>query len=363
MYFILILFYILLGCYITIAIPENVVHTGWILLGILAIIYIFSLVPLKKYCKIIFFYMLYTMFGLVSTLYNGNLDITELFWPIAYASIGTFLLILPPVRYSILVAVNFIFIIYVLLCVAFLEGTFIRSINGVNVVLLLIVSIFAINNMNTSTKTELLFCCLALFATLLTLGEHSGGRSGCAVFLYLVCANIIMLIKRHFKFMKLIGIVLLLVPCIFLISSHTLTIDKHIANFSNRGIRSTRYQIWKDYASITINNGVCNILLGAPFAYKTEILSKYSNNLHNSFLMLHAKYGVVMLFIVILLILYSLSNFYINHEFKLLTYCLAWIFRMLFDYTNFNAMLDILFVIYVFYNVRRKNILTNPLHK
>ena len=163
--------------------------------------------------------------------------------------------------------------------------------------------------------------------------------------------------------MKLIGIVLLLVPCIFLISSHTLTIDKHIANFSNRGIRSTRYQIWKDYASITINNGVCNILLGAPFAYKTEILSKYSNNLHNSFLMLHAKYGVVMLFIVILLILYSLSNFYINHEFKLLTYCLAWIFRMLFDYTNFNAMLDILFVIYGFYNVRRKNILTNPLHK
>ena len=148
------------------------------------------------------------------------------------------------------------------------------------------------------------------------------------------------------KLTMIIAFIIICSVCILLLL-HTGFLT-HIMNFNSRGFDSLRYNIWKDYISLIITGNTRDFILGAPFANATVVLTRYNSNLHNSFLMLHSKYGIIICIIVVMLQSYAIYYYYKSKNYIILILCLAWIIRMSVDYCNFNSILDILFVIYVF---------------
>ena len=112
--------------------------------------------------------------------------------------------------------------------------------------------------------------------------------------------------------------------------------------FRIKSDNSNRLLIWKEYID-KAKSSIAYVLFGAP-QRGSFWMDLYADNLHNSFFQLHAKYGIIMLIYVVFILAKRSLQYYRRKEMYLLIPMIGMIIRMNTDYTNFNAMLDMLFI-------------------
>jgi hypothetical protein len=326
------------------------------LLGMTSIFYCFVKKGFNNQKPFILFLWIYSLLGMVSYFINSNIDILEFFWPFAFMGLGLLLL-------NFKLSVNMTKYIYYFSCVLLMAIisragnvnviTFAASRNTISIITLLFLSIYLItcykNEVNVTIFPVIIGTIVVIFAI---------GRSGIITFALLSILFLIFefqgrksKIRNVFKILIVLCLIILLMAIAFYIFKDYFILT--INNFKVRQLDSLRTFIWSDYLSKTFTS-TKYLLFGSPIN-GTLYLDMYSKNLHNSFFMLHAKYGLIMLLIVLFLIYKSLKYFYTTKNYLLLSIFLISIYRMNFDYTNFNGALDIIFIFFILYPYYAKN--------
>ena len=353
-------FFINLMCYLFSDIPLVITFLIRMLTGSIGIIYCIYRKGLSNTFNVLCFMFIYSAFGILANMYNNNADLIELCWPIAFMGLGILLINYPP---NIFLAKQFFLLFYTLCVIHYvvhgsLDTSTLRNVNNMNVILLLIYSMLVTSyvryNHGDFSITMLVISLISLFIVLISVGRTSGGRSGVLVFSFITFCNVLyfiysFMLRKKVIFILSCVVVFILIGIYFLyeINIPDGIINERLLYLHSRGFSSLRTTIWKDYIEVT-NQCIANIFWGTDYMNKTSLLSIYSYNLHNSFLMLHAKYTLFMLIAVILLVIRRLYLFIDRKEVIFFYMFLALLIRMNFDYTNFNGPLDTLLIFYLF---------------
>lgn len=325
-----------------------------VLLGSSSIAYCFF-IRRYKISFFLLFIMIYTFLGFTSFYYNNNADFIELFWPLGFMSIGS-LLIFAKLSPKCTWTFYWIFALSVLFAISIQGGitsfTANSSRNSISIYALMFFSTHMITAYRNKTSVNFIAVFPILIPSFIALG-----RSGVLTSLLLLLFFILIDFnegKASFKNIKLFLIECFIILLFFLLpeSFGLPIIDDVIVEFSRRGVQSSRKEIWTDYIAKAFSSPA-NILFGAKIS-GTPALNFYSTNLHNSFLMLHAKFGLYGILLVLILLFKTVICFIREKNMYLLVPLLAVIFRMNFDYTNFNAPLDVVMIFYILYLFYRR---------
>lgn len=331
-------------------IPLTLGNILYVLLGSFSIIYSVVKKGIKAQIPMFSFMFFYMFFGTLGLLLNGNMDIQELLWPFAFMGLAMLFLNFKTnykLSKSIYYISTYLFLIKIILSGGVNNLNTASSRNTFGIMSLIYFTIYCIAS-NTSNKKITIYPILLGF--LVTI--FAVGRSGILTFLILtILFSLLKYDGERYRIRNPIkSLFILIIVLLFLFITYNLFEDffsKMILNFQRRGLESIRTNIWLDYFKKTITS-VKYIFFGTPIK-GTYLLDYFSHNLHNSFIMLHAKYGLIPLATVLILILRSAIYFIKTSNLLYLIILLTTIFRMQFDYTNFNAQLDIVLYYFMFF--------------
>lgn len=319
-------------------------------IGILAIISTVSRRRNKTFKYFFMFVGLYTILWTISYLYNGNSDIIEIFWPFAFFGIG-FMIACNDISSRITSVLYIFFVAYISMIILnrggadYIGGS--SSRNTVSVSIVLFLSIHMIASYKEKKSVPFVYSVFASIGCLLAIGRSGVLLTVLVLFLFASFAyeNGVSRI-RNLKLM--LRVILLLIVLLYIAQRYfPYLIRDAVYNFQWRGTDSRRIIMWRDYLNkITLNP--VDMLLGAEIS-GTYQLDYYHDNLHNSFLMLHAKYGIGGIILVLLLLIKILIVLIKEKNMYLFTPLILMFFRMNFDYTNFNGVLDIVMSYYLTY--------------
>ncbi len=315
----------------------------------------------KQMCRAVIFASIYSYAGLISYAYNGNADIQELLWPIGYMGIGLILVnfrvstIFTSLCYFAYMGIMFSLMIFDRPEASF---SFLRfSRNTISVLSLLFFSMHMIAAYRARKSVSIVYPIVMLIVNCLAMG-----RSG--IFTAILCNFLFIAYVykddgSHLKKGHMVvtaGIILL----VFLVGGlfFPQVLAGAIHNFSVVGLRSQRIVMWNDYF-MQVGKEFTNIIFGAKIQ-GSPILDEFHENLHNAFIMLHAKYGMMGIMLCGGLLIRTIRRLFLNHNIYLMTPLILILFRMQFDYTNFNGVLDFILIFYLIYIDDRTNMRRRP---
>lgn len=328
----------------------------YLLLGLLAIVYSIFKKGMGRQIPILRFIFIYTIFGALGILFNGNIDYQELLWPFAFIGLSTLFLNFN-INYKLIRFLYYFILSFIVIKIIMVGGiNNLEATTSRNTIGIMVLSYFGLHVISNYVNNKKITIYPVIFGLLTTV--MAVGRSGILTFILLLILFIIFKfdgdkqkINNPFKWVLIVAFLgIILWASSNLLDSYYV---ETMRNFENRGLESVRVQIWHDYLNKT-STSIRYILFGTPIE-GTFLLYEYSDNLHNSFLMLHAKYGLIILLIVISNIIKSLIFFLKKKNYLYSILLLAGLFRMQFDYTNFNAQLDIILFYLIFYRYFEKN--------
>lgn len=331
-------------------IPFVVGNLLTVILGILIIIYSCLKNDVKKQIPILVFILIYTIFGAISMLYNKNADFQELIWPLAFIGISTLFL---NFQLNLKITRNIYYLVAIVLMFQIIVSGSIDNLeisssrNTIGIMMLIYFSVYALTCFENNQKITIFPVLIGLVVVVMAIG-----RSSIITFLLLTVFFIIFDFKgnKH-KFNRPIKSMFVFILAAILIwlsyDFFGIYFKEVFTNFESRGLDSLRNSIWTDYIIKTFTSSDY-FLFGTPIS-GTYLLNLFNQNLHNSFLMLHAKYGIVMVVLVIMLIVKSFIYYIRTNNILYFVLLFLIIFRMQFDYTNFNAQLDIILYYFIFF--------------
>lgn len=330
--------------------PLRISNGSFVVLGIISILYVSKKAGIKKQLKPYFFMFIYMFFGLIGVIVNGNIDFQEILWPIGFIGIS---LVLLNFKMSYRLTQFMYYISVVILSIQILISGNVNNLeaissrNAISVMVLIVFSILVISSYQNDMK-------IGIFPVMLgtTVAILAVGRSGILTFFLLLVSFLVFRFdgKKHSVKISVRTLVALASISIFFFIAYKYFepyIVDVIRNFEARGLESVRTRLWTDYVE-KVSKSFRYIVLGAPIE-GTYLLNNYSSNLHNSMLMLHAKYGLIVLISVIIMVIKSIKFFLKRKNYLFFTLLIITLFRMQFDYTNFSAQLDVIFFYLVFF--------------
>lgn len=331
-------------------IPLIIANIFFVIIGATIIFYVCKKKGLRMQFGVLTFMFIYIFFGILGVLLNGNSDFQEVLWPIAFMG-GSLLLLNFDINYKLTKKIYYYsilaFVIKVISSGSINNIEIVSSRNAISVLVILLFSFYAISSYKHNKKINFIPVISGLVVVILAVG-----RSGILTFLLLLFFFLIFKFEgKRQNARGFINIIIILVPIVILSLILYRTFGTYITdainNFESRGLESVRTLLWKEYFE-KVSKSFMYIMFGAPITGST-LLDAFNNNLHNSFLMLHAKYGVIILISVITLIIRTMIFYIRRKNYLYLTLLTIILFRMQFDYTNFNAQLDIILWYLIFY--------------
>lgn len=377
--------------------PPLLCNGAQLLIGICSLTLCFLVVGKAKLRRYLLFIGVYTAFGIVSFFYNGNADLIELLWPLGYMSAGLLLVFFRP---NIKASQSFFYgycaaiLLRITLAGDVDAAGFNASRNMISVHVLALLSIYLISVRKAGERFSVMTFLCAIFLCMISRGRSAVFLAGIFALYLLVC----LVFDR--KAMRVCGkLDLLFWAVMALIYFYPIlrtiqlpkfdppappettapevpgqpelptqpeipetpvepphlnnTMQQGIENLQARGLRSSRIGIWKDYLE-KVGASFTDLLFGAAIG-GTPTLDDFTTNLHNSFFMLHAKYGLLGLLLVLVAMVCSGWRYLMQRNIHYLFLMAALFWRMNLDYTNFNGILDILLVFLIFYPVLNQN--------
>lgn len=192
------------------------------------------------------------------------------------------------------------------------------------------------NNLSIDYKKMIITLILSLLAK---------GRSGILISIF--CSFLIitynLLFKKDIsKFKTIIVITSLLIAIFFSLD----LVNKYLESFDRWGMETIRTEFWINYINNVFESSE-NILLGSKLT-DVRTLELYNYNLHNSFLMLHANYGLIPLLFVVYEILRCIIFSLKNRKFYIFLFSIILLTKGNIDYIIFHSYFDILFYLILF---------------
>lgn len=339
--------------------PLHISNGSFVVIGLLSILYVSKKNGIKKQLKPYLFMFLYIFFGLIGVIANGNIDFQEMLWPFAFIGISLVLLNFKmSYRLSRIIYYTSAFILSIQILISGnvnnLEA--ISSRNAISVMILVMFSILVISSYQNDMK-------IGIFPVMIgtTVAILAVGRSGILTFLLLLVSFLVFRFEGKKHSVNITIRTLLTIATIFVFFFITYKVFEPyivdvITNFEARGLESVRTRLWTAYLE-KVSKSFRYIIFGAPIE-GTYLLNLFSMNLHNSMLMLHAKYGLIVLISVIIMIMKAVMYFLKRKNYLFFTLLIIILFRMQFDYTNFSAQLDVVFFYLIFFRHYEKRLIT-----
>ncbi len=338
----------------------DIVRNGLLVLpGLCAYIhYLFSAKPYAKITSLIFG-LVVSLFMTLSILYNHNANFQNLLWIWSYMGLGLILL-----RYGISVQVAIIlvyivggvFAVYMIIGVPVQNVIYGGSENNISAICILSLIIYYLSYhrkrlyfKSDRTKSDKLSYYPILFIGIIVVWSTS--RAG--LLSVIVLAFGVYWINK--KTISVTNIIILCLICavvfvvLFVFDSFSFT-NNIKEKYEKFGMQSSRIEIWTEYLSGLFLN-VRNFIFGVNYASGNfPILIHYKGNIHNSFFILHAKYGLIpFLLFTGLLLRTAIVSFKKGDRLILIT-LVAILLRVSLDWVAFPGAFDMLIFYYIFKN-------------
>ena len=371
--------------------PPLLCNGAQLLVGICSLALCFLVEGKAKLRRYLLFIGVYTAFGIVSCFYNGNADVIELLWPLGYMSVGLLLVFFRPntkACQSFFYGYCAAILLRITLAGDVNIAGFNASRNMISVHVLALLSIYLISARKAGERFSVMTFLCAIFLCMISRGRSAVFLAGIfALYLFVclvfdrkamrVCGKLdllfwaVMALIYFYPILRTIQLPKFDPPAPPEITAPEApgqseisdspvepphlnnTMQQGIENLQARGLRSERIGIWKDYLE-KAGASFTDLLFGAAIG-GTPTLDHFHTNLHNSFFMLHAKYGLLGLLLVLVAMVCSGWRYLMQRNIHYLFLMAALFWRMNLDYTNFNGILDILLVFLIFYPVLNQN--------
>lgn len=321
--------------------------------GLICFIVAIFMVGEKVRMKAIIIGFMATLLMFFSFLYNENIRPNNFAWIWSYLGVAMLLYEFGASRKKSLV-IYYGFCLYFLYLSIFggIESSGAlgqNSANYVSVLLLFCLCVFYVSSRELPYKGFSYIPPLVL----LFLSAWAGNRSG------IVCLGIVLPImviinrklsaknkhKFRFVFLLIISSVAVLVLSNY-IADYTTSLT---AKRESVGMASQRSMIWAEYIQGAFEN-FGNLLFGVPTKLaKYTYLSHFAGNPHNTFLMLHAKYGIIGFIVVISFIVKSVKKSIKLKDYYVFVIIVAIVVRSFFDWCAFPGLYDVFYYYMIFY--------------
>lgn len=331
-------------------IPTMIVNIAGLGLGLLSLIYTYRKKRLKG--NYIIYFAIYTLMGLLSLIYNGNLDFQELAWPIFFAGIAVLLLAFNIDERFAIVPVYFFTLVMAYMFLrygAIYNLNLSESRNYSSAYLLSFYSIYLIvREKNNKDKIEIIPLVVVTACAFLSAGR--GGMVsflvlGVLLVLYRILKNKNLRKLRYVSIKQILFVLVILIIIILLIKTGILArifimVENMLSLYIQKGFSSSsRNDIWREYIQKIVSTPVS--VLFAPSIGGTTLLDTFHWNLHNSYLMLYARYGTIVCLIVLMKMLKAGMYYLRKRKWVLLIIMVTVFIRCYTDCIAFNGVMDI----------------------
>ncbi|HFI0086951.1 TPA: O-antigen ligase family protein [Streptococcus suis] len=300
--------------------------------------------------------VLYSVFMILSLFYNGNADYLDLLWIWAYMGIA---ILTYEFEISKRTYWNVAYFIIALICIYMVKGgdaaslLSIGSQNNISAYVIFFVIMGYLSIMNEKRVIKYYAGFLTLAICLWT-----GSRGG------VISASLLLVGTFLYNFLAIKGqkIKSLAKWCVlicFAVWAVTHFFGKYLLGFIDKldryGTSSNRTEIWKEYIQ-GIKENIGNFFFGANTSNGTyRWLSIHDGNTHNSFLMLHAKFGLLALGLLIFLIFLVVHKAIKEKNYIMIIILFAASARMFTDWIAFPGLYDVLFWYMCLYILNRQD--------
>lgn len=322
-----------------ISMPTMFANFSIALCGIICLLYCYLYKDKIIFNNVAFLAIVYSVFFSVSNIYTGNSDWAEVLWIWGY--IGVALLMLNfEIYYQYTGAIFYLVIIYFILCsIRGLSSAVVITMgsrNTVSAIVLLYLFIYELLRYVQRKNIDLFSSMLAVITCFWGVGRAGILVSG----LFLVALIFYNLFRHGYDKLKVIGItVITILVGYYLIRYYFYGImETAITRFSSMGVNDVREKLYLEYLNETKN--ILKLIFGVPFS-KNSVLSVY-NNPHNSWLMLHAKFGFIPFIITVILLLKSLIRIISKKQWLILIIFLMAFLRCYIDWLSFTGAFDVI---------------------
>lgn len=277
-----------------------------------------GLIRIKKLSDfdVVSFVVIFLFTGLLNKLIIGNINITNYVYMIM--SLGVSFFLMQPIFRLKTIYMTIVFMSLVVI-IAFIRKGFSVSFFGdlsnnyMSVIFIIPISIYYSEIERQHEKIRILPVVLLLFVSCL-----AQGRSGIIVSGFILFAVLFFYIKQNkdaveskSKILYVLGWVILIVTAIVLVIVNLDSVmnSSFLWRFKKYGTYGTgRKGIWGEYISKTFETPKY-LFFGTDFNILFYMI-RYRNNLHNSYLMIHAYNGIIMLLFILNQIIKRCKNIY-----------------------------------------------------
>lgn len=343
-----------------VAIPPIIANILIAFIGIVSLGY--SLIKKKLNNGNVYLVACGTLFSallLISFLYNGNSSVDNILWIWSYMGIAILLYefnISNKVFFLVSYCINILILFYALSGRPAAELLSLGSQNNISVYTIFFMAVAFLSSFDRK-KITLKDYILALLNLIIV--AWTGSRAGILASAFLVGA--IFLYDFFRKKTKNEIIKLLLGWTTLIIAAICIVVKfmwKYLAELIYKlgryGTTSIRTVIWKEYIGGTLDS-VGNFLCGSNTTNASyQWLSYYDGNTHNAFLMLHAKFGIIGLAVVLTVLLITFIKGIKGKQYMLLIVFMTVILRSFFDWTAFPGLYDVFIWYFALFCVDKK---------
>lgn len=321
------------------------------LLGILAlIISLLKKKNSKQYGYLVTVGIIFSLFMLLSIVYNGNADLLDLIWIWCYLGIAILIYeneISQKVYFFVASSIIIWIFAYILSGKDAAQFLTYGSQNNISAYVLFFVIIYYISNIVHNKKQPYILLFLTAAICLWT-----GSRAGILASFVLIIGNFVcnfLFIKKG-KTIELLKWLIVLFVAIWLLNHYfgpyLMPLFYKIERYGNTSIRT---EIWSEYLNGAFNS-FYNLVLGVNIKDSGfRLLNFYGGNVHNSFLALHAKFGLLPFVDIIILIVKTIKKIITEKKYAFLVVLSTVCVRMYFDWIAFPGLYDVFFWYFFLY--------------
>lgn len=317
-----------------------------IALGAIGLLYTLGTTKRRANQLYLLFFLLYSICGLLSFIIVGNANVLEYLWPVGFGGAAIIMLNFYLYYKPVVILYHFICSIYMIAMIfnktaLYMTGDVSR--NNISITILVFFSLFCIVSYTHNKRIHFMSAILGLVVSIWAVG-----RSGILTFSFIgICFLFLnfdgkkVKVKNPFKVIMLIAIIIAIG-----IMMYDSIIAPAIYNYNFKGIESGRTVIWGLYLK-NMFSSVPNFIFGVPLDNE-KIFFVVNGNLHNSFLNLHSRYGFLITMLFTGIILVKLVFFIKKTNLLYALLMTAIIFRISFDLSSFNGILDVIIFYFMF---------------
>lgn len=295
----------------------------------------------------------------ISIIYNGNARYVNLLWIWAYLGVTQLVFEYGASRLlsQIIVYLGCLYFIYNSLFGDMVSAEILGhgSANNVSILCIYLLSIYFLSLKRVENSLPYIPTLLILFISVWT-ANRSGIISAFIFFIFTFFINLKRSKTRKEKIVNYLVIGIIVTVAMYLSIRYIALIDEALMyKLDRQGMESARSILWKEYLNGCFDS-LGNFLFGVPS--NTPVypnLRYYEGNPHNSFLMLHSKFGLWGFLFIIL----SLGRCFIKvirkKDYIILGLLIIISVRAFFDWSAFPGLLDVLFWYFVLYNTFPKD--------